>query len=237
MPPSLREWLPEDHLAWFVIDAVDGDRSGGVLCRLSRRRAGPGGARSGDDGGAVALRLRDRRAVVAADRAALRRGRRVPRDRGQPGARSHDDRAVPSAPRGARWPSCSARCWRSAPRPGWCDVGVIAVDGTKVHANASAARDARLRADRARDPRRGRRGRRAPRTSASASARGDELPPELVDRRRAGAAGCARPSAGSMSSAPRRRGRSRASRPERLKEAKRRLEEELVDRVPRQRGL
>ena len=22
MPPSLREWLPEDHLAWFVIDAV-----------------------------------------------------------------------------------------------------------------------------------------------------------------------------------------------------------------------
>jgi transposase len=24
MPPSLREWLPEDHLAWFVIDAVAG---------------------------------------------------------------------------------------------------------------------------------------------------------------------------------------------------------------------
>jgi transposase len=23
MPPSLREWLPEDHLAWFVIDAVE----------------------------------------------------------------------------------------------------------------------------------------------------------------------------------------------------------------------
>ena len=22
MPPSLREWLPADHLAWFVIDAV-----------------------------------------------------------------------------------------------------------------------------------------------------------------------------------------------------------------------
>jgi hypothetical protein len=22
MPPSLREWLAEDHLAWFVIDAV-----------------------------------------------------------------------------------------------------------------------------------------------------------------------------------------------------------------------
>jgi transposase len=22
LPPSLREWLPEDHLAWFVIDAL-----------------------------------------------------------------------------------------------------------------------------------------------------------------------------------------------------------------------
>jgi transposase len=24
MPPSLREWLPEDHLAWLVVDAVEG---------------------------------------------------------------------------------------------------------------------------------------------------------------------------------------------------------------------
>ena len=23
MPPDVREWLPEDHLAWFVIDAVE----------------------------------------------------------------------------------------------------------------------------------------------------------------------------------------------------------------------
>src|SRR4051812_41506318 len=23
LPPSLREWLPDDHFAWFVIDAVD----------------------------------------------------------------------------------------------------------------------------------------------------------------------------------------------------------------------
>ena len=22
LPPSLREWLPRDHLAWFVIDVV-----------------------------------------------------------------------------------------------------------------------------------------------------------------------------------------------------------------------
>jgi hypothetical protein len=23
LPPSLREWLPEEHLAWFVLDAVE----------------------------------------------------------------------------------------------------------------------------------------------------------------------------------------------------------------------
>ena len=23
LPPSLKEWLPEDHLAWFVLEAVD----------------------------------------------------------------------------------------------------------------------------------------------------------------------------------------------------------------------
>ncbi|MDI6733723.1 MAG: hypothetical protein QME16_07395 [Planctomycetota bacterium] len=23
MPPSLKEWLPESHLAWFVMDAVE----------------------------------------------------------------------------------------------------------------------------------------------------------------------------------------------------------------------
>jgi len=23
MPPSLREWLPEGHLAWFIVDAVE----------------------------------------------------------------------------------------------------------------------------------------------------------------------------------------------------------------------
>ena len=22
LPPNLRDWLPEDHLAWFVLDAV-----------------------------------------------------------------------------------------------------------------------------------------------------------------------------------------------------------------------
>jgi hypothetical protein len=56
LPPSLREWLLQDHLAWFVLDAVEAmDLSG-----LSRGRVGSRGARSGDDGGAVGLCLCDR---------------------------------------------------------------------------------------------------------------------------------------------------------------------------------
>jgi hypothetical protein len=23
LPPNMRDWLPEDHLAWFVLDAVE----------------------------------------------------------------------------------------------------------------------------------------------------------------------------------------------------------------------
>jgi hypothetical protein len=41
LPPSLREWLPEGHLAWFVIDAV-----AGRICRRFTRltaRTGTGG--------------------------------------------------------------------------------------------------------------------------------------------------------------------------------------------------
>ena len=44
LPPSLREWLPEDHFAWFVIDAVDGLDLAAFYGRLSRRRVGSGGA-------------------------------------------------------------------------------------------------------------------------------------------------------------------------------------------------
>ena len=32
LPPDVREWLPEDHFAWFVIDAVARMDLGGVLC-------------------------------------------------------------------------------------------------------------------------------------------------------------------------------------------------------------
>ena len=79
LPPSLREWLADDHLAWFVADAVEEMdlaafygvyRSDGLgSCRL----------RAEDDGLAPALRLRGRRALLPRHRTTLPRGCRLPR--------------------------------------------------------------------------------------------------------------------------------------------------------------
>ena len=104
------------------------------------------------------------------------------------------------------------RCSRSAPTPGWCRVGVVAIDGTKVAANAAPQATRELRGDCARDPGRGRRGRRRGRRAvrrrrAATSCRASWRP------RRAGAAGCARPSAVWTTSAPKTPGRSRAHGP------------------------
>ena len=43
MPPDVREWLPENHLAWFVIDAVGEMDLDAFYCGLPGRRAGAAG--------------------------------------------------------------------------------------------------------------------------------------------------------------------------------------------------
>ena len=40
MPPSLRDWLPEDHLAWFVIEAVGRLDLGRFMRRIARTGTG-----------------------------------------------------------------------------------------------------------------------------------------------------------------------------------------------------
>ena len=37
MPPSVADWLPEDHLAWFVLDVVAELDLTGLLLRVSGR--------------------------------------------------------------------------------------------------------------------------------------------------------------------------------------------------------
>ena len=118
---------------------------------------------------------------------------------------------------------------------GLARVGVIAVDGTKVLANAS--RDANLDYEQiAREILEEAQAVDAAEDELYGEARGDELPPELATaqgrrkwlreaKRELEAERAARP-------APVPRDRPRA-----LKEAKRRLDEQLLTEVPRQRGL
>jgi hypothetical protein len=99
LPPSLREWLPDGHLAWFVIDAV---AALDLKPFYAIYRDNGQGRAAHDPAMMVALLLYSyalRGALIAAHRAALRRGRRDAGDLRQPAPRSHDDRAVPPAPR------------------------------------------------------------------------------------------------------------------------------------------
>ena len=111
MPPDVREWLPEGHLAWFVIDAVAQFDLGAFYAGY---RADGHGRAAHDPAMMVALLLY---AYAIGERSSRRIERRCMEDvatrvicaNQAPGA---------SATR-RRWPSCLAGCWRCAPRPAW----------------------------------------------------------------------------------------------------------------------
>src|SRR6185312_12709703 len=224
LPPSLREWLPGDHLAWFVLDAVD---AMDLRAFLAGYRDDGWGRAAHDPAMMVAL-------LVYAYAIGERSSRRIER-------RCHEDVAVrvvtanqaPDHTTIARFRQRHERALGElfgdvlalCAEAGLVRVEVIAVDGTKVHANASqhANRDyeqiAReiledaARVDAEEDERFGDR-------------RGDELPPELSTSQ--GRRGWLREAKRRLDE--RRAEEARpipAARPQRLKEAKRRLDEEL----------
>ena len=223
LPPSLREWLPGDHFAWFVLAAVE-----------EMDLAGFYAAYRGDGHGRAA---HDPAMMVALLLYAYATGRRSSRaiERG-----CVDDVAFRVVAANQRPDHCTIARFRQRHEgalaglfgdvlalcadAGLVGVAVLAVDGTKLHANASQhqtldydqiAHEILAEAgavDQAEDERFGER-------------RGDELPPNWR-RRRAGAAGCARPSAASTKSAPPKPSRLRSRVPSRLREGKRRLEED-----------
>ena len=182
LPPSLREWLAEDHFAWFVIDAVG---ALDLAAFFAAYRADGHGRAAHDPAMMVALLVY---AYAIGERSSRRIERRCREDVAfrvitrQPGARSRHDRAL-SGQRHERGAGRAVRrrCWGCAPRPGWCAVGVVAVDGTKVHANASerATRDyeqiAREILEQAAEID-------AREDEQFGERRGDELPPELSTR-------------------------------------------------------
>src|SRR5918993_1841557 len=224
MPPDVREWLPEGHLAWFVLDSV-----------AQMDLAAFYGAYRQDGHGRAAF---DPAMMVALLLYAYARGQRSSR-----GIERWCEEDVACRVIAANQGPDHTTIARFRQRPqdalaglfgevlglcaqaGLVDVGVIAVDGTKVHANASEratcdyeqiAREILAEADavdREEDERFGER-------------RGDELPEQL-------ATGAGR--AQWLAEAKRRLERQRAqearpipaSRRQRLRESKRRLDEEL----------
>jgi len=224
LPPSLREWLPEDHLAWFVLDAVDAID---LSAFLAAYRVDGHGRAAHDPAMMVAL-------LLYAYAIGERSSRRIER-------RCLEDVAVRVICANQAPDHCTIARFRQrhesalgelfgevlglCAEAGLVSVGVIAIDGTKVHANASqhATRDYEQiareileeagRVDAEEDERFG-------------EQRGDELPSELST---------AQGRRGWLREAKRRLDDKRAeqarpiprSRPQRLKESKRRLEEEL----------
>jgi transposase len=219
LPPGLREWLLEGHLAWFVIDAV---AALDLKPFYAADRDNGQGRAAHDPARMVALLLYS---YAVGERSSRRIERRCVEDVATRVicANQRPDHLTVARfrPRHERalaglFGDVLALCAEA----GLVRVGVIAVDGTKVHANASerATRsdeeilDDAAAVDAEEDERFG-------------DARGDELPSELaagqgrqrwlrdakrrLDERRAAEA----------KSIPR-------SRPDRLKEAKRRLGEE-----------
>ena len=223
LPPSLREWLPEGHLAWFVIDAV---AEMDLTAFYAAYREDGHGRAAHDPAMMVALLLYayavGRRSSRVIERACV------------------DDVAFRVIAANQRPDHCTIARFRQRHEAalaglfgevlalcadaGLVGVAVLAVDGTKVHANASqhqnldydeVAKEILAEADavdRAEDERFGDR-------------RGDELPPELST---------AQGRRGWLRDAKRRLDERRAAearpvpkpRPARLREAKRRLDEE-----------
>src|SRR5918992_194747 len=177
LPPSLREWLPEGHLAWFVIDAV---AEMDLTAFYAAYREDGHGRAAHDPAMMVALLLYayavGRRSSRVIERACV------------------DDVAFRVIAANQRPDHCTIARFRQRHEAalaglfgevlalcadaGLVGVAVLAVDGTKVHANASqhqnldydeVAKEILAEADavdRAEDERFGDR-------------RGDELPPEL----------------------------------------------------------
>src|ERR671935_305598 len=142
LPPSLREWLPEDHFAWFVIDAV---AELDLAAFYAAYRADGHGRAAHEPAMMVALLLY---CYARGERSSRRIERRCVEDvatRVICANQTPDHTTIArfrqrhEAALAGLFGEVLALCAEA----GLVDVGVLAVDGTKVQANASerATRD------------------------------------------------------------------------------------------------
>jgi len=206
MSSSLREWLPENHLAWFVIDAVkDIDLSP----FYARYRQDGWGRAAYDPAMMVAIVLyayaKGQRSSRGIERACVEDAayRVIAANLAPDHVTINRFRAEHSDALAGLFGSVLTLCARA----GMVKVGTIAVDGTKVQRTRAASRTQTSIRSRGRSSKRPPKLTR-PRTSSTArsaamSYRSTYLPARVV------VAGCARPNASSMRNAPKRPGRSR----------------------------
>jgi transposase len=182
MPPSVRDWLPADHLAWFVVDVVE--RLDLEEIYVVYRASGPGRP-AHDPRMMVALLLY---AYSVGERSSRRIERRCVEDvafRVIAANRAPDHTTI------ARFRVRHARALADlfvqvlalCERAGMVKVGTVAIDGTKMAANAGLSSNRKYAAIRAEIERILAE---ADETDAAedelyGQARGDELPAELAD--------------------------------------------------------
>lgn len=184
LAPSVREWLPEDHLAWFVIEVIERLELAEIYAYF---RSDGSGRPAHDPAMMVALMVY---AYCVGERSSRQIERRCVEDvafRVIAANRAPDHTTISrfrqrfAAPLAGLFVQVLGLCQRA----GMVQVGVVAVDGTKMHADAGLGANRSYAAIRAE----------VQRILAEAEAvdaaedelygdrRGDELPPELADPR------------------------------------------------------
>ena len=120
LPPSVHDFVPAGHPAHLVRELVRGELDlAAIMAVYDEER--PAAVRSGDDGGAAAVRLR-RPLRLAADRQSLRGAARLHGVTGAAARLPHHQR-LQQAPSGGARRGCSCRCCGCAARPGWSSSG------------------------------------------------------------------------------------------------------------------
>jgi len=136
LPPSLKDWLPQDHLAWFLLDAV---KEMDLRSFYVRYREDGWGAPAFDPAMMVTLLLY---AYCIGERSSRRIERRCQEDIA---FRVITANSAPDHSTIARFrrvneqalSACFTQVLRLCASSGLLRVGVVALDGTKIEANAS----------------------------------------------------------------------------------------------------
>ena len=180
MPPSLREWLPEDHLAWFVLEAVE---EMDLAAFYADYRADGHGRAAYEPSMMVALVLYAYATKQRSSRGIERHCRQDVAYRVICANRVPDHATIArfvvrhEAALAGLFGSVLSLCAKA----GWSSTGVVAIDGTKLAANAS--REANLDYERiAREIVAEARATDEAEDELYGEARGDELPEELRTR-------------------------------------------------------